>query len=144
MQHFARHAEVGPDSANTAQSYLGRAYTPLMNAVWMADNGYGNTDVTLEQMQHHVSTQVYATRSWSNSHSYPDGRFGFAWARSEGVDDADLDVLAARLAQAIHYAWDEGGGAASSACSPSGAYTWCACNVEGAAFDDGWDTFSVW
>ncbi len=39
VEHLAWHAEQGPSSANTAQSYLGRAYTPVMNAVWMAGTG---------------------------------------------------------------------------------------------------------
>jgi len=144
VQHVARHAEGGPDSANTAQSYLGRAYTPLMNAVWRAGEGYGNTDVPLDTMQHFVSQQVYATRAWSTDHTYPDGRFGFAWARSDGVEDADLAVLAARLASAVHYAWDEGGGSAAGACSPSGAYTWCACEVEGAQTNPAWGLLGSW
>ena len=69
---------------------------------------------------------------------------GFAWGQLDGASDSDLDTIAARLASAIHYAYDEGGGSASKACSPSGAYTWCACRVDGAAFNDGWDTFSSW
>lgn len=145
VEHVARLAEVGPASANTAQSYLGRAYVPLMNAVWgSVDSGYGNTVVSLDNMQHFVSTEVYAARSWSNSHNHPDGRLGFAWARADGVLDSDLATLAARLATAIHYAYDEGGGSAAGACSPSGAYTWCVCDVGGAAFNEGWDTFATW
>jgi hypothetical protein len=144
VEHFARYAEVGPSTANTAQSYLGRAYTPLMTAVWGSSSGYGDTQIPLDQMEHHVSTQVYAARVWADSHSYPDGRIGFAWDRQDGVDDADLEVLAARLASSIHYAYDEGGGGAQYACSPTGAYTWCNCEVDGAAFNDGWSTFESW
>jgi hypothetical protein len=144
VEHFARYADIGPDAANTAQSYLNRAYTPTMNAVWQANSGYGNTKIDLVQMEHFVSHEVYAARSWSNSHSYPDGRLGFAWAKESGVSDDDLEVLAERLASAIHYAYDEGGGTAAGACSPSGAYTWCQCSVSGAKFNDGWETFAVW
>lgn len=145
VEHFARHAEVGPDSANTAQSYLGRAYVPLMNAVWGASgSGYGETDIPLEEMQHFVSNQVYAARAWSTDHNHPDGRLGFAWDRQDGVEDTDLEVLAARLASAIHYAYDAGGGSAAHACSPSGAYTWCQCSVSGASFNPGWETFESW
>jgi hypothetical protein len=145
LEHFARHAELGPSDAATAQSYLGQAYVPLMNAVWYDDSGgYGNTMVDLDTMKSFVSHQVYAARSWSDSHDYPDGRLGFAWARSDGVSDTDLADLAARMASAIHYAYDEGGGSAAGACSPSGAYTWCACEVSGAAFNTGWSTFESW
>ncbi len=145
VEHVARHAEIGPTDANTAQSYFGRAYVPLMNAVWENNSGgYGNTVVDLDTMKGFVSHQVYAARSWSNSHNYPDGRVGFAWARSDGVSDTDLADLAARLASAIHHAYDEGGGSAAGACSPSGAYTWCNCEVTGAAFNSGWSTFESW
>ncbi len=146
VEHVARLAEVGPDSANTAQTYMGRAYTPLMNAVWnSADSGYGDTVISLEQMQHFVSGEVYAARAWSGDHSYPDGRLGFAWARVGDVSDDDLGELATRLAQSIRYAYDEGGGSAAHACSPSGAYTFCQCSVSGATFNSGWeDTFSSW
>jgi hypothetical protein len=144
VEHVAWHAEVGPSSANTAQSYFGRAYTPLMNAVWMASSGYGDTDVPLDTMEKFVSHEVYAARAWSEDHNHPDGRLGFAWAREDGVVDADLAVLAARLASSIHYAYDEGGGLAAGACSPSGAYTWCSCEVSGASFNDAWDTFGSW
>ncbi len=95
-------------------------------------------------MEHFVSHEVYAARAWSGDHNHPDGRLGFAWARSDDVVDADLTVLAGRLASAIHYAYDAGGGSAAGACSPSGAYTWCACEVSGASFNDGWDTFGSW
>ena len=144
VEHVAWHAEEGPSDANTAQSYLGRAYVPVMNAVWNSDgDGYGNTAVDLDTMKHFVSHQVYAARAWSDSHNHPDGRLGFAWARYD-TDDADLADLGARLASAIHYAYDEGGGSAAQACSPSGAYTWCACEVSGASSNDGWDTFGSW
>ncbi|MFH2004990.1 MAG: hypothetical protein ABI333_00255 [bacterium] len=144
VEHVARLAEVGPSAANTAQSYFSWAYLPLMNAAWQAPSGYGNTLITLDQMKHHVSTQAYAARAWSNNHAYPDGRIGFAWARKGTATNAELAELAERLARAIRYAYDEGGGAAAGACSPSQAYTWCACDVAGAAFNTGWSTFSTW
>ncbi len=145
VEHVALLAEVGPPEANTAQTYLGRAYTPLMNAVWgSSGSGYGETGIDLEQMQHFVSGEVYAARAWAGTHDYPDGRLGFAWARNDDATEADMDTLAARLASAIHYAYDEGGGSAAHACSPSGAYTWCQCSVEGATFNDGWSTFESW
>ena len=144
VEHVHTLSDVGPDSVNTAQSYLGRAYTPLMNAVWMSDTGFGDTQVDLDTMKHFVSHQVYAARAWSDSHASPDGRIGFGWDRHDGVLDIDLTDLGARLASAIHYAYDEGGGQASGACSPSGAFTWCQCVVEDAAYNDGWETFNTW
>ncbi len=145
VEHVARMAAAGPAASATAQSYMNRSYTPLMNAVWRsAASGYGDTMIPLAQMQHHVSGQVYAARAWSNTHLYPDGRLGFAWARTTGTLDADLSILAARLASAIHYAYDTGGGSAAAACSPTGALTWCQCNVSGARFNEGWETLATW
>ncbi len=144
VEHVARLAEVGPAQAATARSYFSRAYVPLMNAVWSSSgNGYGNTAIPLDQMQHHVSGQVYAARAWSTNHPYPDGRLGFAWARYNATDP-ELTALALRLAAAIHGAYDLGGGAAARACSPTGAYTWCQCSVAGAQFNPGWSTFSTY
>jgi hypothetical protein len=144
VQHFARLAEVGPDTANTAQSYLGRAYVPLMNAAFRSPEGvYGNTQIPLEQMMHFVSQEVYSARAWATSHAYPDGRVGFAWAQYEGSAD-DQRRLATRMASAIRHAYAEGGGSASGACSPSGAYTWCQCSLAGARFNDAWATFGAW
>ena len=146
VEHFARLASVGPAAADTAQSYLGRAYVPLMNAVFNADPaaGYGDTRMVLDTMKHFVSTEVYASRAWSGTHTYPDGRIGFAWSRQSGVTDAELSELAQRLAAAVHYAYDAGGGSAAGACSPSGAYTWCQCEIGGASFNDAWETFATW
>jgi hypothetical protein len=144
IQHFARFAEVGPNSTNTAEAYLDGAYTPLMNAVWMSGSGYGNTQISLDAMKHHVSGQVYAARAWMNNHNYPDGRLGFAWVRGTNVVNGDLTELAERLARSIRFAYGEGGGSASHACSSTGAYTWCQCSVEGAEFNEGWSTFETW
>jgi len=144
IQHFAHFAEVGPSSTSTSEAYLDLAYTPLMNAVWMSGTGFGNTQITLDAMKHHVSGQVYAARAWMNNHPYPDGRLGFAWARGAGVSTTDLTELAERLARSIRYAYGEGGGSASHACSSTGAYTWCQCSVAGAVFNQGWSTFDNW
>lgn len=147
-EHVARLANAGPASAAAARTYLNAHYVPLMNGAWRTAAGYGNTDISLTQMQHHISTQVYAARAWAGSHPVPDGRIGFGWSpRNPDADPgfaADVDTLAARLAAAIHGAYDDGGGAARFACSPSGAYTWCQCAVAGATFNDGWKTFATW
>ena len=51
--------------------------------------------------------------------------------------------LSKRLAAALHGAYDDGGGAARYACSPSGAYTFCQCAVSGASLNRGWQTFAT-
>ena len=139
--HLVRGAVAGPAGAATARDYLRRAYVPLMNAAWRSD--VYRTNVSLTTMKHFVSQQTYSARAWASSHLYPDGRVGFAWARYD-VDSMQFADVAARLASALHHAYDEGGGRASGACSPSGAYTWCQCRVSGASFNPAWRTFDTW
>jgi hypothetical protein len=144
-EHLAELATVGPTSVNTAQSYLGRSYLPLLNAVWNspASRGYGNTVIPLAQMKQHVSGQVYATRAWEGAHTFPDGRIGFGWDQAPGVTATDLADLAQRLASSLHHAYDAGGGSAAGACSPSGAFTFCQCSLSSAAFNEAWSTVST-
>jgi hypothetical protein len=145
----ARLAFNGPSTAGTARAVFNQAWLPLLNATWHkeAGSGYGNTMVTLDQIKHHLSTQVYATRSWASSHPYPDNRIGFAWdpvnvnSLPTTEWDAQVRELASRLGSALKYAYAPDGGAANVACSPSGAYTWCACNVSGASFNASWPSF---
>ena len=137
-------ASVGsPTTVNTAQSYLGRAYVPLLTAVWQSA-AYQTDALTLDQMEHFVSTQVYATRAWSAAHTVPDGRIAFAWDNPTPGSATLAPALAARLASSIAGAYGDGGGMAARACSPSGAYTWCQCAVAGAAFNGAWEGFGTW
>ena len=62
---------------------------------------------------------------------------------SEGSTPVERQALATRLAQAVQGAYGDGGTAAK-ACSPNGAYTWCAPQLPGAAFNPGWKTFETW
>ncbi|MBI2893737.1 MAG: hypothetical protein HYY06_09310 [Deltaproteobacteria bacterium] len=146
IQHVPRLAAAGPSCANTAQSYLDRAYVPLLGAAWQQATGFGDTRITLDQMKAHVSTQIYAARAWANGHAYPDGRIGFAWAPGDDgpSEPEDLDELAARMASAVSHAYGDGDTTAAHACSPSGAYTFCGCRIPGAARNTGWSTFSRW
>ncbi len=130
----ARLASAGPSSVAAARSYLGRAYVPVLTAVWQSAGPYGDTRVPIATMQHFVSTSVYATRAWALAHPYADGRVGLAWDRQDTVTDAALAPLVDRTAAAIAGAYGPTG-TASRACSPSGAFTWCQCEVAGAAFN---------
>ncbi len=143
VQHPARAAVAGPDAANAAQTYFGRAYTPLMNASWQQPlaSGLGDTQIPLLQMQRFVSVQVYASRAWAGTHSYPDGRIGFAWAPPAGLSGEEVRPVATRLAMAIRDAYALEGGGAAKACSPTGSLTGCQCSVSGAAFNPGWNRF---
>jgi hypothetical protein len=100
--------------------------------------------IPLDTMLKFVSLEVYSARAWAGPRPYPDGRVGFAWNQSpRGASAAETAQLATRLAQAIQGAYGDGGTAAK-ACSPNGAYTWCAPVLPGAAFNPGWKTFESW
>ncbi len=137
-------ALAGGATSAAALRYLRRAYVPILSGAWQA-NGYGVNGLSLEQVEHHLSTAVFATRAWAGGHLYPGGRVGLAWTYNQPlVSASDESALAARAASAIAGAYGEGGGQAARACSPTGAYTWCQCNVDGARFDEHWASYSTW
>lgn len=151
FQHVPRLAAAGPQCAATARSYLSRAYVPVVGAAWKSSVGYGDTRISLDQMKHFVSTEIYAVRAWAGRHRTPDGRIGFAWAPinhdelEPEVFNARLDELAQRIARSVQGAYGTAGGTAAHACSPSGAYTWCQCRVSGARRNDAWPRlFDSW
>ena len=142
-EHPARLAQAGGAATAAARTFLNRAYFPLLTAVWRS-TAYGQTNISLDAMKHLVSLETYATRAWAGANPYPDGRIGFAWDDAvDGATEADVVELAERLALAVGEAYGLQGSAAK-ACSPSGAFTWCACSVAGAAFNATWATYESW
>ncbi|MSQ84232.1 MAG: hypothetical protein EXR77_15335 [Myxococcales bacterium] len=143
--HHARLADVGPAGAAAAGAFFDESYTPLGSAAWNSDV-FNTNKLTLDQMKHFASTQVYAARAWAAANKAPDERIALAWNdQLDGATVAQVQELAARVASALRYAYDKGGPAASKACSPSGAFTWCGCAVAGAAFNPLWKTtFAAW
>jgi uncharacterized protein DUF11 len=142
LQHPLSLAGVAPPEAATAASYLQQAYSPLGNAAWAYDSGFGYTDVPVAQMEDYISAQVYAMRAFDASRGSTD-RFGFAWAPQlpDGSPwtqqfTADSGALLQRLATAIH----DSDSAPAAACGSS----WCTASLPGAAFAEGWQTFSSW
>src|SRR5918999_845004 len=122
----------------------------LANAAWQYDTAFGWTLVPAEQMKHYVSAQTYALRHASAE--APQNHAGFAWApkNSTGMPSTDfanqtgeiLDRLAAAIrdsAQPVDPA-DPGVGA----CGPPGENLWCAGDLDGAWFNNGWQSFSLW
>lgn len=138
--HLARVAGEGPACAATARSYFNHAYTPLLSAAWQQRVGYGDTRITSRNMRRFVRLQTYAMRAWSATHQVPDGRIGFAWASSSEADPLAVDTLADALMSSIQGAYGPGGRAAR-ACSPTGSYSGCDCEVSGAFFNDAWSRF---
>jgi hypothetical protein len=143
-QHIAKLAFAGPGTTAAARALFDRAWTPILTAYWRDTEGYGRNMIPLDTMLKFVSLEVYSARAWAGPRPYPDGRVGFAWNQSpRGASAAETAQLATRLAQAIQGAYGDGGTAAK-ACSPNGAYTWCAPVLPGAAFNPGWKTFESW
>jgi hypothetical protein len=146
VEHVARLAVAGGTRTATARSYLGRAFTPLLNATWNNAAIY-HTDITVPQMEKYVSLQVYAVRAWSRTHEYPDNRIGFGWEPFNGdipipEFTPKLDLIADRLAASVHDAYRPGGTAAR-ACSPTGSLGGCACEEAGASFNGAWADYST-
>lgn len=139
--HPHRLSAVAPDvaGANTAQSFLGRAYVPVLNAVWDAspERGYGDTTVSLVQMKRFVRAQVEAMRSYAAANAAPDGRIGFAFASYH--DPQEWAALGDTIGDALTGAYGEGGRAAD-ACGSDG----CGCVAAGATTNPAWEAFSSW
>ena len=151
LQHVILHANVGPDAAATARTYLQTAYSPLANAAWQWDAAYGWTLVSAAQMEDYVSAQTYALRYYSAT-TQPTGadHWGFAWAPKNTSAMATTDFntqsgeIIDRLAAAIH---DSDHSAdpttpGSNACGTT--QSWCVTDISGAWFNDGWKTFRYW
>lgn len=144
--HVGRQSVVAPDGAgvNTAQSYFSRAFAPMLNAVWGStpENGYGNTDVTLTQMQMFVTEQIYAHRRYASANAHPAGRLSFALQSYR--TPREYAAIGERMAQAIAAAYAPGGEAVDACAGNGGAQGWCRCAVDGAAFNPAWVDFQVW
>jgi hypothetical protein len=143
-QHIPKLAYAGPPATAAVRAFFDRTWTPVFTAFWRDPKGYGNNRIPLDTMMKFVSLETYAARAWAGPRPYPDGRVGFAWNQSPaGATPAETAQLATRLAQSIQGAYGDGGTAAK-ACSPEGAYTWCAPQLPGASFNGGWKTFETW
>jgi hypothetical protein len=133
LQHELTLANVGPDAAAAARSFLQASYAPLANAAWAWSSAYGWTAVPFAQMQDYVSAQTYALR-------FAGGRFGFAWAPSNSTGLATADYTAQTAAILDRLAAAIGAATPDAAC----ADVWCTAAVDGAAFTDAWKTFTAW
>src|SRR5581483_6737867 len=67
LQHQLLLADAAPSADAAARSFLDAAYSPLANAAWVWDSGFGYTDVSLDQMEDYVSAQVDALRTFDLS-----------------------------------------------------------------------------
>jgi hypothetical protein len=150
LQHLVELAEVGPAEVETARAYLREAYLPLASAAWPWTSGFGDTNISVEQMLHLVSTQTYAVRHYAGSHPHlaPADRIGFAYAPNLAVAGAPLTVgtglILDRLASSLRYAYDRGGGSQMGACGPPGDHDWCDSERADAIFNAAWRLLQSW
>jgi uncharacterized protein YjdB len=151
LQHQLVLAGVGPPPIDTARAFIQSAYSPLANAAWQWDGGYGWTMVTVDQMQAFVSAQTYALRSFSVSTGQAQDHWGFAWhpRNATGLSPGDFTAQTAaildRLAAAIHDSAETStSDPGSGACGPPGQYIWCGGDLPGAAFTEAWKSFRTW
>jgi hypothetical protein len=152
LQHVSLLAGAGPPEIEAARAYLGGAYSPLANAAWQRDAGYGWTMVPVEQMASYVSAQVYALRSFSATSGQALDRWGFAWAPRNGTGapaaefaaqaGAVLDRLAAAIRDSGSPVDPEDPG--SEACGPPGQNTWCVGDLPDARPAEAWRSFRTW
>jgi hypothetical protein len=151
LQHKLLLAGAGPSTIETARSFLGSTYSPLANAAWERDTGYGWTMVPAEQMAAYVSAQVYALRHFSATSGQPRDHWGFAWAPRNGTAMSPADFAAStslvldRLAAAIRASGtpssaDPGG----AACGPPGQNVFCSGDLPGATLSTQWASFRTW
>jgi RTX calcium-binding nonapeptide repeat (4 copies) len=144
LQHELALARAGAEATAAARSFLEAAYSPLANAAWQWDNGFGWTAVAADQMQHFVSAQTYALRHADAAAGRPRDHWGFAWAPKNAAslpaDDftAQTGAILDRLGTAIR---DSAAGEPGVGACGSG---WCLDELAGAWFNAAWSTFTVW
>jgi hypothetical protein len=152
LQHKLVLAGAGPPTIETARAFLQTTFSPLANAAWERDAGYGWTMVSAEQMAGYASAQVNALRYFSQTSGQAQDHWGFAWAprNATGMSAADFaaqtNLILERLATAVRDSGQvpdpvEPG---SSACGPPGQNVWCVGDLEGARPAEGWRSFRGW
>jgi len=151
LQHKLVLAGVAPAELEPARSYLRDAYSPLANAAWERDTGYGWTMVPAEQMAGYVSAQVNALRFFSATTGQARDHWGFAWAprNATGAPAAEfaartglvLDRLSAAIRDSAVTSDPENPG--SGACGAPGQDL-CAFDLAEARHNEGWRTFRSW
>jgi hypothetical protein len=152
LQHQLVQARVGGKATAAARSFLDRAYSPLANAAWQWDFGFGWTMVSADQMEDYVSAQIYALRHFSALDGQPQDHWGFAWRprNATGIPPADFtaqtNAILDRLATAIHDSAEplDPADPGVGACGPPGQNLWCSAELAGAWLNHRWKTFTYW
>jgi hypothetical protein len=139
LHHDRLLARAGPAAAAEARAFLDAAASPLANAAWQYESGFGWTLVSAELMQHYVSAQAYALR-----HGGTTGRAGYAWAPKNATGmtatefTSQTGAILDRLAAAIRDSAESDLGACGASAE------WCAGSLDGAWLNRGWASFATW
>ena len=152
LQHKLVLANAGPATIETARAFLRATFSPLANAAWERDTGYGWTMVPAEQMASYVSAQVHALRYFSATTGQAQDHWGFAWAprNAAGIPAAEFTartgLILDRLAAAIRDSATtvDPADPGSAACGPPGQNLWCTGDVAGASLAEAWKSFRSW
>jgi hypothetical protein len=152
LHHKLVLAGVGPPTIDTARSYLQSTFSPLANAAWEREAGYGWTMVPPEQMASWVSAQVHALRYFSATSAQPRDHWGFAWAprNAAGVPADQFAARSALILDRMAAAVRDSGATpdpadpGSAACGPPGQNLFCLGDVAGARLNESWRSFRVW
>ncbi|HEX9364449.1 MAG TPA: hypothetical protein VGA47_11780 [Candidatus Dormibacteraeota bacterium] len=151
LQHQVVLANAGPETIETARSYLQEAYSPLANATWERETGYGWTMVPAEQMAGYVSAQVHALRYFGTKTGQSVDHWGFAWAprNASGASASDFTAQSGLILDRLGLAMFDSGRSidpmdpGSAACGTR-ENLWCSGDVEGATLNEEWKSFRVW
>jgi hypothetical protein len=151
LEHVIAQASAGPSAAASARSYLQTAYSPLANAAWQFDSGFGWTLVSAAQMEDYVSAQTYALRNYDAT-TQPAGldHWGFAWSpkNASGLSATAFDTQSGQIIDRLASAIRDSGVSPDpsdpgrNACGIG--QNWCSTSISGAAFNDGWKSFAYW
>jgi hypothetical protein len=152
LQHVLLLAGAGPPEIEAARSYVRDAYSPLANAAWERDSGYGWTMVPGELMQSYVSAQVYSLRHFSATSGQARDHWGFAWAprNASGSPSAQFAAQTGALLDRLGSAVRDSGEQAipedpgSGACGLPGQSIWCAGDLAEARPTEAWKSFRTW
>ena len=151
LQHAHFLTRAGPPTIELARGFLQTAFSPVANAAWQYESGYGWTFVPVDEMRAFVSAQVYALRSFSVTAGLAQDHWGFAWqprngsGLSAGDFAAQTGSILDRLGAAIRdsgptNATDPGGGA----CGPPGQNVFCGGDLTGSLFTESWKALRAW
>ena len=152
LQHKLVLAGAGPETIEPARAYLREAYSPLANAAWPRDSGWGWTMVPVEQMTAYVSAQVHAMRFFSATAGQARDHWGFAWAprNTTGLSNADFGAQTGAVLDRLSAAVRDSGESAdpadpgSAACGPPGQNVWCVGDHAEGRPNEAWKSFRAW